>query len=85
MNITLDSQSIEVNSNKLDTIFEQQKSTINDVISVYQSEKDVQGLFYFIISWNSITNSIMEAMLEKHGADKIIEILKRENVECHST
>lgn len=78
MKITLDGKIIEVNNNKIDTAFEEQKKTISDVIDVYQQNKDMQGLLYFLISWNSITKDLMERALGDFGVEKIQKLLEQE-------
>lgn len=79
MKITLDNVQVEINNNKLDTIFEEQKKTVNDVLAVYMQNDDMQGMLYFLISWNTITQSLTDRVLGEFGVEKISEILNKEN------
>lgn len=75
MKIKLDDTEIEVNNDKLDEIFQQQKRTLSDVADVYKQNDDMQGLLYFMVSWNSITQHIINGILGECGEGTIISIL----------
>ena len=81
MKLSINENKYEFNSNKFDTIFQEQKEYVINLIREGQKSDELEKYIMQIISLMSISNDMFGIAVDNLGEDKIIEIIKAERIE----